>query len=227
VRPYAPDALVAAWRRRQVGITPDARPWAGPALSAFLAKTKSAPVPRYTGDTEHELFEDLAVADYRLEAADMQTQIEVSTGCEIREPMFDDDLVELVGRVPHHHLIFGGRQRGLQRLAMRGLVPDFVRLRELKAQFGPAHTQVFQAMGGLDAVRDLVEVRALERLGLVNGRMFRDAFKDFARDPEVMSWKPLWLNLWPVLAVEALAQRLEDGSLFATMPSSTVDAYAS
>jgi asparagine synthase (glutamine-hydrolysing) len=91
-------------------------------------------------------------------------------GLESRSPFFDVDLVELVLRLPPELAFHPELTRPLQREAMRGLLPDPIRLRPSKSYFD----ELFQRSL---AVAELAELRAL--LGAPDAEL--GAFVDLER----------------------------------------------
>jgi asparagine synthase (glutamine-hydrolysing) len=178
-------------------------PWAGPKLRAFL---ESRPATRRGFQRDpSERFAHLASAPYLTDISDARGQLEVETGLTRVDPFLDDHLGEFVFRLPPELLLYGDRLRGLFREAMRGLLPESIRLRTTKADFEPALTEIVAAAGGFSCLDDLVEMTELGRLGLVNPLRFKEEFCALIADP---GWGPRWSSLWPALSAEAFARGL-------------------
>jgi len=194
-RTSAPAAALRLWRARR---RPPSLRWAGPKLRAFLASHQEKPGPE--GNT-YERIAAMLSSSYALDIFDGRAHLELSAGCEHAAPFADPELVDFVLSLPADTFFAGGYFRGLLREAMRGLVPDEVRLRATK--WFPAHSlgDIFRAAGGIDALRPHVNVAALGDLGLVEPRAFAARFEEFSRRP----FSPLdWAELWPAVAIEAL-----------------------
>jgi asparagine synthase (glutamine-hydrolysing) len=165
-------------------------------------------VPEAPPEDGQHFIAALATAPHLMDPVDARTRIEAATGCLIRDPLFAPELVEVVASIPMQMLLHGDRLRGLFRLAMRGLVPDVVRLRPDKASFEPTLTEMLSAAGGLTSLRDLAMPRALADLGLVRPDVFAKAFAAAESRAGPSSWSS-WAPLWPVLALEAFVRAHE------------------
>jgi hypothetical protein len=134
-------------------------------------------------------------------------QVEASAGCTAADPFVDDELVQKVASFPLESLICQDSSRGLFRLALRGSVPEKLRLRRDKGTFEAA---LFDMIGPaeLRALRDLSGMQYSADLGLVEPGPFRQCFEEMWDEGRSGS---RWLQIWPALAVEAFARRI-DGS---------------
>ena len=190
-----PHSVRRQWRRirRKKGT-----PWAGPALRAFFERHVDR--PELGTESASERYARFVTLPYLMEVIDMRAQLHAGLGIARADPLLDDELIEFVSRLPPSLLLHGGRMRGLFRTAMQGLVPDSVRLRTDKAAFEPAMADAVRASGGFAALKDLVGMRNLRRVGLVETGAYRSAFDALAADPE--GWGEGWLQVWPALAVE-------------------------
>jgi hypothetical protein len=124
------------------------------------------------------------------------------TGLPSVHPYLDDEFVMLTARLPTRAIFAGARERGLLRESMEGLVPDSVRYRKDKAPGEPAFAEAFVAMGGYESVRDLVTMRELEKIGVINGQAFRAAFERFAAAP-LTERASSPVRLWRAIVAEA------------------------
>jgi asparagine synthase (glutamine-hydrolysing) len=208
VRNVLPDFLRQAWRARD----DPPPPWAGPVLRRFLRNgaDPSELEPEDEAPSGETRVARLASTGFMTEGRDQRAQLEIAMGCDCADPFFDDDLGEWVAMTPPELLFHGGLKRGLFRHAMRGLVPDSVRLRPDKSRFEPALTRQVAALGGFGALRPLAEARTLGDLGLVEPRASLANFDALARSPKNGR---LWTMMWPVLAVEAFAAQHEGRDL--------------
>jgi asparagine synthase (glutamine-hydrolysing) len=144
------------------------------------------------------LFESLVI---------MRGQFERVGGHLQREPFLDDDFLRFVATVPPLALMHGDYRRGLLREAMRGLLPDDLRLRETKAYFEPALSQMIGLAGGFSALEDLADVHMLADFGLIEPRSFRRHFEEVRRRPLEVGWR----RMWSILATEAFLRQYDRG----------------
>jgi len=201
----APRSLrnaAAALRRRQ-----DALQWAGPRLRRFVAggAFEVGIVPNVRGrPTDRSWLEWLARSGVYLRIGEARDQVDLAAGCLRADPFLDDDIVEFVASLRPELLFHGDWLRGLFRYAMRGLVPDSIRLRQDKSVFEPALRELVAGAGGFSTLEPLAKATALADMGLVEPRRFRERFDELVRmplDPR------LWLEVWPVLAAEAFVRQ--------------------
>jgi hypothetical protein len=118
-------------------------------------------------------------------------------------------LVRFVGALDPLQLSADHRFRGLYRRAMRGLIPESVRLRNDKAQGEPAHAEAILAARAEPTLRDLASLAALSDMGLVEPGPFRPLFESWlsaVRRGERTSGDSAdesWHTVWQLLSVEA------------------------
>jgi asparagine synthetase B (glutamine-hydrolysing) len=193
------------WRREKAGGGGAA--WAGPRLTAFFRDAPERPVPKAMY-SQRERIAQLASAPIPMAVGEHLARWEVATGLAIRRPYLDDRFVQFVGRIPSGALFAGGRERGLLRESMAGAVPDSVRYRTDKARPFQAFEDLFRAMGGSQAVEELVTMRELASLEFVNPDRYRAAFERFAADPSADP--SAWSTLWGPLTAEAYLRWFND-----------------
>ncbi len=179
-----PRAL-RTWRERYKRASAPA--WAGPVTHAFLR-------------ARNTIAKGSAQRDY---IAWLRHQEIVASGSDLREPFFDRDLTAAIGGLPPEWLLFGDVRRGLFRHALRDLLPESVRARLDKARFEPALARFFAAAQGFERLRPLAALPRLKALGVVTPTYQGPALDVFATEVEP------WLDLWPVLAVEAFLHARE------------------
>jgi len=180
----------------------DTHAWAGPLLRDFLARAAERTRPPAPRDASGRLARFVS-SSYLAEITELRSQLESASGVVRVDPFFDPEVVELVLRLPPHILLYGDRVRGLYRHALRGRVPDRVRLRPDKADFETALLEQLDAAGGFPALADLARMEALHDLGLVEPRAFAAAYDELARTALDTDQ---WILLWPALAAEAFAR---------------------
>ena len=176
-------------------------PWAGPELKKFLQQNASRTTRQATAVTPSERLREFRTSYFRADILDLFGSFELESGVEVRDPFLEEDVVELVMRLPPEMLFQGGWLRSLYRESIRGLVPDRVRLRRDKAHHEGALCEMVEAAGGFETFADLARVPKLEARGLVDAAKFRVALDALARDPAHTPWTE-----WIALSVESFLQ---------------------
>jgi asparagine synthase (glutamine-hydrolysing) len=205
LRPLLPQS---GWRALK-GWSRSAPPWAGAALTRQLRELPPTPIEHGTLDeSPAERYQRLLSAPYYSAWSDLRRQEEDVGGYTRRDPLFDDDLLRFVARLPPLSLMRGGFLRGLMREAMRGLVPEGLRLRESKGTSYFFTEQTIAARGGLDAFGSLSDVRMLADLDLVEPSAFRRFLQGFAsRAPTEANYGDVWCVLSAEAFLRAHARR--------------------
>ncbi len=197
VEPMLPTSAVAAMKR----LRRRSPRWAGPALRRHLNLVAEPPsAPLRLDEPPSQRYERLLGWPFFSRWSAMRLQEELVGRYTIRSPFFDDDFLRFVATIPPLSLMRGGYLRGLLREAMRGFVPENLRLRETKGTFYFFVEQALAKAGGLDVLTDLVDVRMLADLGLVEPRPFRKFFDGFRRAADDDA---SFADLWQVLSTEA------------------------
>lgn len=196
VRPMVGRAIpscVRTGRRRRALLGQLA--WAGPTLRRHIvAESTRWTLPRL--DSPSARFDALAKATYLADGLELCEEVAGHVGIRLAYPYLDPSLVEHLSTLPPTMLLHANRFRGLFRLAIRGRVPDVVRLRPTKANFLNAWRETLQSAGGKKVLSDLASVDECSRLGLVDRDAFLAEFEHLERDDAT------WTQLWPVLGVE-------------------------
>jgi asparagine synthase (glutamine-hydrolysing) len=202
VAPFAPSALRRRRRRRRLD---EWCPWAGPVLRDLM--DREALAPRESLATPRDRYRFFATSAPLAEVAAARVQREALTGVPRRDPLLDPALVEFVCRIEPIELLRGGTLRGLFRDAMRGSLPERVLYRIDK--WGPelAQREIVRAAGGFEALRDLATATHAADLGLVDPAKFEKTFGAFPEQALTASW----LDIWPVLSVEAFLRYVASG----------------
>jgi asparagine synthetase B (glutamine-hydrolysing) len=201
LKPLVPEAVLA-WRRRR--LLRRTQPW-------FLRSDEVELAEAFGGghlpveQTPDERYRTLSRAPWLRSSARGRAQMEITTGCMRRDPLLSPAFVRFVARMPPAALFHGGMLRGLYRLALRGRIPDAVRLRTDKAASEPAFLQVVQSLGGFAALRSWFELPRLTALGLVDQEALRKEIARMERVPMDCTWSP-----FAAVAVEELL-RQRDG----------------
>ena len=201
-----PSALALRYksgRRRAAKLRLRELDWAGPGLRTFFATERAypSPPPIYS---QRERVRRLASSRVLMAQREFQTRWEIACGLRVSMPYFDDDFVRFAARIPSGAVFAGGWERGLLRESMEGLVPDSVRYRTDKARPDEALAEAFAVLQGTPALDELVTMRELDAMGIVDAKRFSAAFERFAADPRADP--SLWGTLWPAITAEAHAR---------------------
>jgi asparagine synthetase B (glutamine-hydrolysing) len=175
-------------------------PWAGPRLRAHLTESRSYR-PLAARTTQRERIEALASSPSLMMPREHLSRWEVAGGLPIHLPYLDDDFVCFTARIPDRAFFATDLERGLLRESMRGRVPESVRTRMDKATPYRAMAILFEAAGGRASVEDLLAMRGLEALGIVDPSQFERAFEAFAADPYAPTAD--WHGLWGAITAES------------------------
>jgi asparagine synthase (glutamine-hydrolysing) len=179
-------------------------PWARPRLRRVLDEALEHQAEMMPPKTPRDRFEDLAQNALLADHADWRTQIESETNLVRKDPYADDGVVDIVARAPTAALVHGGFYRGLFREALRGRVPESIRLRADKAAFEPAFAEAAGGAEGLRSLGGLWDLRRLADLDIVEPAIFRSTMEPLLRDPAATtSCAHLWTFAVQALACEA------------------------
>jgi asparagine synthetase B (glutamine-hydrolysing) len=212
MRRVLPSFALRARERRLLGRLARSRvsesDWIGPRLTEFLTSRRHYPPTRPIHDQRTRVIQSAGSLLMTI-LSEVASRWETLVGLRICYPYLDDEYVRFVGRIPSSAIFAGSRERGLLRESMEGLVPDSVRYRMDKSRGDHAFAEAFNAMGGYEAVRDLVAMRELEKLGIVDAKRFRIAFERFAADPfaDPSCWGGM---LWGAVTAEAYVRWFND-----------------
>jgi asparagine synthase (glutamine-hydrolysing) len=209
VRPLVKAALPLSLLRRATALNRRRRApvWAGERLKGLLAggAFDDGTSSRREGKDDRSWLDPLSRSAAFLDYSEFRSQVELKTGCQWVDPVLDVDLVEFLASLPPETLFHGGYVRGLLRLALRGLVPESLRLRTDKAGFESALVELMESAGGFATLEPLADTKALADLRLVEPRRFRERFDQLVRAPLD---EYLWPEVWPVLAAEAFVRQV-------------------
>jgi asparagine synthase (glutamine-hydrolysing) len=194
-------------RRRTAAHREENFSWMGPKLTAFLSEPRESPsFPAVHSQQSRvaQLTTSALVMMYR----ELTSQWEMAVDLPISFPYLDDDYVRFVSRIPSEAIFAGARERGLLRESMEGLVPDSVRYRMDKSLGHEAFAQILCAMGADRAIGDLVTMRELDKLGIVDPKRFGTAFEAFAKNPREQA--SAQLTLWSAITAEGYVRWFND-----------------
>jgi asparagine synthase (glutamine-hydrolysing) len=186
------------WRRRPP-------PWAGPALAQqFEGLAFRASRPETLDDSPGERYARSLGWPCFGHWAGVRLQEEIVTGYARRDPFFDDEFLRFAATLPPLSLMRGGFIKGLMREAIRGLVPEDLRLRETKGTSYFFTEQAIAAAGGVAVLSALADVRMLADLRLVEPGAFRRFLNGFGgparRDAN-------YRDVWCILSTEAFLRQ--------------------
>ena len=205
--PFALTLRQAQVRSRTAANNRRALSWAGPRLKSFLATPRAYPSTPAIHSQRARVIE-AASSELLMTFRETCSRWEIASGLQLSLPYLDDDYARFVARVPSAAIFAGARERGLLRESMEGLIPDSVRYRTDKSRADHAFAELFGVMGGYDAFADIITMRELEALGIVDAKGFRADFKRFAADPYADSVQ--WGTLWTAITAEAYVRWFDD-----------------
>jgi asparagine synthase (glutamine-hydrolysing) len=201
--PFMPRALYARRVTRRL-----AAPWMRKAFRDHLFAAVAASRPRARPRTPDEWFRTLANDRVFSELSMSWGAMAVETGTVPYDVFRDVRVVRAVACVDPLARMDGDYHRGLYRRALRGYVPEAVRLRNDKALMEPGMAESIVAAHAVDELAHLGSLRALADLGLVEPARFRpvlDPWLDSLRlgeRPYAVRTDEWWRSVWQLLSVE-------------------------
>ena len=130
------------------------------------------------------------------------------SGLEVRVPFCDYRIAEYLYTVPWAYKDHEGREKGLLRYAMKGIVPEEVLYRKKSPYpktFDPAYKELMRqrlgaVLSGKDSpLENLVDKQKLR--GLLSGEMSWPWYGQLMRNPQTMAYflqLDFWLRYWGV-----------------------------
>lgn len=201
-RSILPRGLLLAKRRRG-----HKKPWLTPRFIELLSPAIAAVPP--TPETPDEWMAHLCAHPLFAALSVSWGQIASITGVAPVDVFRDLDLVRFVAQIDPMVLSHGHSFRGLYRLAMKGILPESVRLRRDKALGQPFVAAAAMAAGATGFLQDLSSLDRLASLDLVDPDAFRSLFAAWLRAlrrgerVEVDATDRSWNMVWSVLSCEA------------------------
>lgn len=178
--------------------------WLGPRAKRILLETHERHLDErpWVERTPVERIEAGFVDPHLAHASALRLQLERLSGILRVDPYLDADLATFALALPPHELLGASgpsARRGLFREALRGVLPESLRMRADKASFVPVHRALFRAPL-LASLAPHAGATRLADLGIVEPRAFRRAF-----DATVASAAPAPIDarIYATLAVEA------------------------
>lgn len=181
----APRPVRGAWRRWRA----QSWPWAGPKLREVREIVESLP-----DRSSSDWFPEFAVQGVMADVADNCGQFEAAAGLSRIDSYLQAEIVEFIASVPPRMMFHERRIRGFFRLAMKGLLPESVRLRSNKAWFDPAFVELYSLAQHNHGMAGLLRMEALADLGLVDLAGFRAAIAQAEAQQDVPAWLSLLLG---------------------------------
>jgi asparagine synthase (glutamine-hydrolysing) len=172
--------------------------WAGPQLQRRILDGLARPP-----EPKREWYSRLASSPIFTTMSDARGQLETATGTPEVDPYLDSDLVRFVASIPPAAMFHGHRIRGLYRSAMKGSLPESLRMRSDKATFEPATRELYRGAKSSAGFAKLARMEALGDLGLVEPRAFQLALARWENGPHGAA---PWDSLWGTIGVEAFVQ---------------------
>ncbi len=197
--------LVRRVRRRRRGSA-----WAGPELRRVLAGDL-APLdpPRCERSHDRSWLDHQSRSSHYLSCSEARAQTELlADDLSSGGPLLDAEVVDFVASLSPEQLFHDGWLRGLYREALRGWVPESLRVRPDKAGFGPTICDLAGGAEGIAALGDLARCDRLADLGIVEPRPMGARFKQLVHHPDDPF---LWAEILPVLSAEAFLESSPTG----------------
>ena len=163
---------------------------------------QAEPVPEFANPMHEEMYRAMFYGRGPTLAMDGYELFAAHFGLELRQPCKDKRLVELAFMLPVEQLWREGWSRFVLRSAMRGILPEAVRMRRGKGVFRPIYDAVL-AGAYRKEVKALFEKSTLVELGLVDSGAIRKLVEVYQQAPEVSS-------SWEITNLVALELRCRD-----------------
>ncbi len=192
VRPYLRELLpksVRARRRREHWAKRFS--WTSAAFLEHLDAGGTQQEKRYrVPRSADEFFDSIATSVTIADVVDARTLHEGIVGLPQRDPLLDVDLARFTSALPYEVLNCDGLHRGLYRRALRGLLPETVRLRVTKADMNPDAFAIIKRRLDGPGWRERFSVPRLVKLGWVDPTAFRSRMESLRyTDDLVATWR--------------------------------------
>ena len=123
----------------------------------------------------------------------------------MRHPYLDKRLFEFLYSIPPEQIYKGGVKRLVIRRAMRGILPEVVRLSRYKSDHGPFIHSALRHRSS--AISPLFHKSSLCRLGVVDGQKLSRAYSDFVAQGRTERFlEAITLELWLRTCEDAFGQ---------------------
>ena len=189
LRPSIPPQLKALKR----AIKPPAPAPRGPACEAAIDATgaramieRTNPVPDFAHQRHREMYLGAFYGWGPTVATESYELLASYFGVEIRQPFRDRRLVEFAFALPPEQLWRDAWSRIAFRNAMKGIMPETVRLRRGKGMFVQLYDSVLAGSQARE-VAALFENSTVAKLGVANGDVLQSIVRDYQANPDAFS----------------------------------------
>jgi asparagine synthetase B (glutamine-hydrolysing) len=163
-------------------------------------------LPMHAPATPDEWLEHYCTQPSWAELAASWSQIASAVPIEVVDVYRDLDLVRFVAQIDPLDLSDGDMFRGLYRRAMKGVLPETIRLRQDKSRGMDAVADAIAAADAEGELSDLASLSALARAHLARPAAFARQFahwsRQTARDASSRGEHQMWFETWQVLSAE-------------------------
>lgn len=211
LRPYLPRPLRLALGRRY------RRPWMRPRLLRALDACVEA-APRNAPQSPDEWLEHYCTKPAWSELAVSWGQFASVAPLHVVDVFRDPDLVGFIVQIDPIALFDGNMFRGLYRRAMKGVIPETIRLRQDKAQGRHALGAAIAASDAHEMLAELSTLRALAADDLVDPVPFAARFREWlgsmtpSDGRKAAARDESWYEVWHLLSLECFMRSVRGAS---------------
>jgi len=159
--------------------------------------------PKFTSFAQRELHKMLTSGSL-IHGREMQERLVSGFGLEERYPFYDRRLVEYAFALPEKQRRREGQTKFILREAMRGLIPEMVRLRHSKADFSHVFPKAFQKQGG-ECLFDSLKIASLGWVDKSQVLVMYRSMLQLYESSDLRYTTYMW-SLWMVLGLELWAK---------------------
>ena len=186
---------------------PAAPPLLGSALAANAQSRAGWAPERPTGDALTNVLWDQLVRTSVPGLLHYEDRDSMAFSIEARVPFLDYRLVEYVFGLPTEHKIHLDMTKRILREAMRGILPERIRLRRDKKGYPTPFSHWVKEPRHREWAEDLLLGRRAVERGYLNPAATRRFWDEHLAGTQDNSWR-----LWQIMSVEAFARRFFDGT---------------
>jgi len=200
--PLLPEQMKNAYRQLRRHVRRQYPPWITPEFAHRIGLPERLatrqPNPPHTSHVQGHLYQVLEGGYWTFVMEQMQA-LGGTQQIEFRFPMADARLVDFVMRIPGEQLLQGDTTKRLLRLALKGILPDGIRLQKRKTEFDPVIEYEFRER---PFVRGFLESLELARDGFVVSPEVKKFYSRVVRGGTKQA-----MALYSILAVELWYRR--------------------
>jgi asparagine synthase (glutamine-hydrolysing) len=175
VKPFVPPSVANMFRRLAAPLRPEPmKPLVRSPLSE-AAHGSERPNSKFRSRADQSLYEEIMSGWNFTILREAMDVFSARFGLEMRRPFLDRRLVEFIFAIPDDQRWRDDQPRYVLRNAMRGVVPDAIRLNKRKVLFDSIADRELRA----PAVRKLLEHSALVEIGVLDGDALRQRVERF------------------------------------------------